>query len=119
MEKENRAPIVKFFDDMEKLFGTMGHALPYANEVHVDSKYQGTEFGNAIVEHEVKHVKRLRQIRQGKNRLWTFLVDWLWDWYDSNRIGFKYDRKRWVKGFVEGLTLALGVTFVAWLIEVL
>lgn len=79
-------PIVRYFEGMERLSGSSGLALAYANEIHIDLKHEGTRLGKEILKHEKKHIKRYNEIKKGKNRMLVFLLDRLWDFYDTARI---------------------------------
>ena len=93
-------PTVRIFNNMEKLTGNKGYAIPYANEIHLDSKYANTEFGEAILKHERKHIEKLTKILEGKNRYITMIENNLWDFFDVMKISFKHERKNFIKQIV-------------------
>lgn len=84
---------VKVFDNMEKLTGNIGFAIPYANEIHLDSKYSTTEFGEAIVKHEKKHIENFAKILDGKNRFLVYTKNNIWDFFDITRLAYRFDKK--------------------------
>ena len=86
-------PIIRVFDNMEKLTGNKGSAIPYANEVHLDSKYANTEYGKEIVKHEKRHIERFEEILKGRNKFLVYAKNDFWDFFDVLRIGFKHDTK--------------------------
>lgn len=92
---------------MEKLIGARAMALPYANEIHVDSKYKNTDFSDELIQHEMKHIQRLNQINHGKKRYIVFLKDTLWDMYDCMRLDAKYDKPNFLIGLAMIATLFL------------
>jgi hypothetical protein len=84
-----KTPIVKFIPDMEKLAGISGIALPWIHEIHIDAKYQNTEMGQSIIEHEMKHYRLAwkRFNEKGKLRkMMLFFYNNLWDFFDIIRI---------------------------------
>lgn len=89
-QKQRAEPKIKYYDDMENLMGLKGSALVYLNEIHIDSKFRGTEEGEQIIIHEKKHIERLRRIDEGKNRTLLFFKDSLWDFLDCIRLDLKY-----------------------------
>ena len=100
-----KEPTVRIFDNMEKLTGFRGFAIPYANEVHLDSRYANTELGEAILKHERKHVGKITKILEGKNPYITWIENNLWDFFDILKIGFKYERKKFVKNVAVVFTI--------------
>jgi len=85
-------PTVKFVPDLEKLSGMSGICLPWIHEIHIDAKYQNTEMGNMIIEHEMKHYilawKRFNEKRRLRKMMLLFYNN-LWDTFDVFRIQFK------------------------------
>jgi hypothetical protein len=87
-----KTPTVKFFPDLAKLSGIGGICLPWIHEIHIDAKYQDTEKGKMIIEHEIKHYRLAwkRFNEKGKlRRTLILLYNNLWDFFDVYLIELK------------------------------
>jgi hypothetical protein len=83
MEKKREPPKIRVFPDLQRLTGYRAIALPHANEIHIDAKYYGTPLGDAIIEHEKRHIEYAFEVAESKHGNLTILKNNLWDIWDS------------------------------------
>jgi hypothetical protein len=82
-ERMKEPPKIRVFPDLQRLTGYRALALPHANEIHIDAKYYGTPLGEAIIEHEKRHIEYAFEVAESKHRNLTILKNNLWDIWDS------------------------------------
>lgn len=66
-----------------------GICLWWLDEIHIDRKYENSQFLNVILEHENKHQKLTEKelaARYTLKRWWLMLYEEMWEWWDGIRI---------------------------------
>lgn len=100
--KEKNGPKIKIFKNLNK-FGLDAIALPWANEIHIDSKLVDGEYGDrglvfceygtAILRHEQKHFEFYARALRSKHPKLIVWKNNLWDTADNFRISWHFDKK--------------------------
>jgi hypothetical protein len=96
-QEASNDPVIRWFDNLEKLTGCFGMALIWCNEIHMDSHYKTSEMLPDLLAHERKHFYFFGKIATATHSItrlkWQFINNW-WDAYDRTRLIIKRDIKR-------------------------